>query len=169
METITPSLSPEEILEIEQEAAHYAHKSAVALEALRIVQHHRGWVSDGSLQALADYLDYPIVELEALATYYQLIFRQPVGRHVIYCCNSASCWMLGGGALQQHLQETLNIRPGETTADEVFTLLETPCLGDCDKAPVMMVGTQMQRNLTRDKLDTLLASLRLSPGGEDAR
>lgn len=160
METITPTLSPEEIRDIEREAENYEYKSAVALEALRIVQHYRGWVSDGSLQALADYLHYPIAELEALATYYQLIFRQPVGREVIYCCNSASCWILGMHNLQQYLERTLDIRPGETSVDGLFTLVETPCLGDCDKAPVMMIGAEMHRNLTTEKLDVIIASLR---------
>ncbi|WP_246068425.1 NADH-quinone oxidoreductase subunit NuoE [Microbulbifer harenosus] len=164
MERITPELSTEEIRDIDAEAGHYPHKSAVLLEALRIVQQHRGWVSDGSLQALASYLKCPIAELEALATYYQLIFREPVGKHVIYCCNSVSCWMLGGDGLQAHLQNRLQISPGESSRDGLFTLLETPCLGDCDRAPVMMVGREMYRQLSRETLDAMLSELRARDG-----
>jgi NADH-quinone oxidoreductase subunit E len=150
-------LSAEEIQEIDREFAHYEDKRSVALEALRIVQKSRGWISDETLQVIADHLEFPAAELESVATYFQLIFRQPVGKEVIYFCNSASCWLMGCTQLQQHIQQRMNIAPGETTADGIFTLLETPCLGDCDKAPVMMVGEEMHRHLCEESIDELIA------------
>jgi|GEM_PF-56014 len=149
-------LSEAEREEIDREFSHYEDKASVGLEALRIVQRHRGWVSDESLHAVSAYLDIPVAQLESVATYFQLIFRQPVGREVILLCTSASCWIMGCAKLQKHIEQKLDINPGETTEDGIFTLLETPCLGDCDKAPVMMIGEEMHRNLTETSVDEIL-------------
>ncbi|WP_444902091.1 NADH-quinone oxidoreductase subunit NuoE [Microbulbifer sp. SSSA007] len=149
-------LTAEEKEEIDREASHYENKSSVGLEALRIVQKHRRWISDDTIQAISNYLDIPVAELESVATYFQLIFRQPVGKEVIYLCKSASCWVMGCDRLQKHITETLAIEPGQTSADGIFTLLETPCLGDCDKAPVLMLGEEMHRNLDESDIDDLI-------------
>lgn len=149
-------LSDAEKEEIDREFSHYEDKASVGLEALRIVQKHRGWVSDESLRAVSGYLDIPVAQLESVATYFQLIFRQPVGREVILLCKSASCWIMGCAKLQKHIEQKLAIQPGETTEDGIFTLLETPCLGDCDRAPVMMIGEEMHRNLTETSVDEIL-------------
>lgn len=150
------ALSDAEKRDIEHEFTLYEQKPSVALEALRIVQKHRGWISDQSLRAVSDYLQVPVAHLESIATYFQLLFRQPVGKEVIFLCKSASCWITGCDQLQAHLKSKLGIEPGQTTPDGVFTLLESPCLGDCDKAPVLMLGEQMHQNLTSNDLDQLI-------------
>lgn len=150
------SLSEAEKQEIEREFAHYEDKASVGLEALRIVQKHRGWVSDDSLRAVSCYLDIPLAQLESVATYFQLIFRQPVGKEVMLLCKSASCWIMGCSRLQEKIQNRLQIVPGQTTEDGIFTLLETPCLGDCDKAPVMMIGEEMHRHLSEQSIDEII-------------
>ncbi|WP_237054787.1 NADH-quinone oxidoreductase subunit NuoE [Microbulbifer sediminum] len=150
------SLTAEEKRDIDREFSHYEDRDSVALEALRVVQKHRGWISDDTLYAIADYLAVSPTQLESIATCYQLIFRQPVGKEVIFLCKSSSCWIMGCEKLQRHLEEQLGIRPGQTTPDGIFTLLETPCLGDCDKAPVMMVGEEMHRHMSADKLDEFI-------------
>lgn len=142
--------------EIDRESSHYENKSAVGLEALRIVQKYRGWISDDTLQAISAYLGIPVAQLESVATYFQLIFRQPVGKEVIYLCKSVSCWIKGCDRLQQRICERLKIQPGQTSADGIFTLLEAPCLGDCDKAPVLMLGEEMFRNLDEAALENLI-------------
>ena len=154
--TAEAQLTEAEIEEIEREFSRYEDKASVGLEALRIVQKHRGWISDETLHAVSDFLQIPVAQLESVATYFQLIFRQPVGKEVILLCKSASCWIMGCSRLQQKLQSKLQIAPGQTTADGLFTLLETPCLGDCDKAPVMMVGEEMHRNLTDESIDEII-------------
>ncbi|USD22486.1 NADH-quinone oxidoreductase subunit NuoE [Microbulbifer variabilis] len=155
-EELSETLTDEEKREIDEEASHYEGKSSVGLEALRIVQKYRGWISDGSLQAIANYLDMPVAQLESVATYFQLIFRQPVGKEVILLCKSASCWVMGCDQLQKHISQSLQIEPGQTTKDGIFTLLEAPCLGDCDKAPVLMLGEEMYRNLDESAIDALI-------------
>lgn len=154
------TLTPAEIAEIEHEMTLYPDKQAVGLEALKIVQKHQGWVSDESLLAIAKYLDLPASDLEGVATFFNLVFRQPVGRNVILFCNSVSCWIMGCDDLRSHIKDTLGIDFGQTSADGEFTLIPVPCLGDCDKAPVMMVGEKMQRKLTKDTIDEIVAEVR---------
>lgn len=150
------ALSAEEIAEIEHEMTLYPDKKAVGLEALKIVQKHEGWVSDESLLAIAKYLDIPVADLEGVATFFNLVYRQPVGKNVILFCDSVSCWIMGCEGMKEHIRQRLSIDYGETSGDGNFTLLPVPCLGDCDRAPVMMVGPDLHRNLTAEKIDSII-------------
>jgi len=150
-------LTPEEIHDIEHEKTHYPYAQAVGLEALKIVQKYQGWVSDESLLAVAEYLGLPPDELEGVATFFNMIFRRPVGKNVILLCDSVACWMLGCDSLKSHISGRLGIDYGQTTSDNQFTLIPVPCLGDCDKAPTMMIGDVTYRNLTPAKIDAILA------------
>jgi len=149
-------LSPEERHEIEEELAHYPNKQAVCIDAMKIVQRHRGWVSDESLRDIAAMLDMSTDELDSVATFYNLIFRKPVGRHVIMVCDSVSCWIMGYDRLREQLMSKLGIKMGETTPDGRFTLLPIVCLGACDRAPVMMVDDDLHRNVDAQNLDGVL-------------
>lgn len=140
-------LSAQELEEIDAEIAHVPYRSAVAIEALKIVQQHRGWVSDTSLQAIAAHLQMSADELDGIATFYNLIFRRPVGDKVILLCNSVSCWIKGCDQLQSEISAALGIGLGETTSDNRYTLLPVTCLGACDKAPVMMIGEELLENI----------------------
>jgi NADH-quinone oxidoreductase subunit E len=153
--TLIPVLSPEEIAEIDAEIAHVPYRSAVAIDALKIVQAHRGWVSDESLKAIARHLGMSAEELEGVATFYNLIFRRPVGDNVILLCNSITCWIKGCESLQAKITEQLGIGLGETTPDNRFTLLPVTCLGACDRAPVMMVGDALHENVDQETLKDL--------------
>ena len=150
-------LSVEEIAEIEHEMTLYPDKRAVGLEALKIVQKHQGWVSDESLLGIAKYLEIPVADLEGVATFFNLVYRQKVGKNVILFCDSVSCWIMGCEGIKGHIKEQLAIDYGETTEDGDFTLIPVPCLGDCDRAPVMMVGPDLHRNLTPEKIDSIIA------------
>ncbi len=149
-------LTAEEINEIEAEAAHYPKREAVSIDALKIVQRHRGWVSDESLGDIAGHLGMSPADLDSVATFYNLIFRRPVGRHVITVCDSVTCWIMGEERIREHLQERLGIGLGETTPDDRFTLLPTVCLGCCDHAPAMMVGSDLHSDLNSQKIDAAL-------------
>lgn len=151
------ALSAEEIAEIEHEMTLYPDKKAVGLEALKIVQKHQGWVSDESLLAISKFLDIPAADLEGVATFFNLLYRQPVGKNVILFCDSVSCWIMGCEGIKSHIKEKLNIDYGETSKDGNFTFLPVPCLGDCDKAPVMMVGPDLHRNLTPEKINSIIS------------
>lgn len=149
-----------EIAEIEHERTLYPDTRAVGLEALKIVQKHRGWVSDESLLAVAEYLGLPAAELEGVATFFNLIYRRPVGKNVILYCKSVSCWIMGCDQVKEKISGELGIDYGETSADGEFTLIPVPCLGDCDRAPVMMVGPDLHRNLDQKNLGELFANYR---------
>ncbi len=149
-------LSEEEREAIAQELEHYRDPRAACVEAMKIVQHRRGWVSDDALAAIAELLRMSVHELEGVATYYNLIFRRPVGRHVILLCDSVVCWMVGYPAVREHLTERLGIDFGETTADGRFTLLPMPCLGSCDRAPAMLVDRDLHRDLAPERIDAIL-------------
>jgi NADH-quinone oxidoreductase subunit E len=152
----TVMLTEEERKEIEEELRQYAQKRAACIEALKIVQRRRGWISD-EIADIAEMLDMSVDELDNVATFYSLIFRRPVGRHVILICDSVSCWVTGYDIIRDHLGKRLGIGPGETTADGRFTLLPTACLGACDVAPAMMIDDVLYGNLTAEKIDDLLA------------
>jgi NADH-quinone oxidoreductase subunit E len=149
-------LNAEEIQEIEAEAGHYPTREAVSIDALRIVQRHRGWVSDESLRDIAGHLGMSPTDLDSVATFYNLIFRRPVGRHVIMVCDSVSCWIMGCDRVRKHLHDHLGIGLGETTPDHRFTLLPIVCLGCCDHAPAMTVDRDLHGDLDPQKIDAAL-------------
>jgi NADH-quinone oxidoreductase subunit E len=149
-------LNEAERREIEFDLAHYAQPRAAAIEALMTVQRHRGWVSNEALADVAGALGMSVHELDAVATFYNLIFRRPVGRHVVWVCDSVSCWVMGCDALFEHAGHRLGIRPGETTADGELTLLPIVCLGFCDHAPAVLIDGELVGEVTPEKLDGLL-------------
>ena len=153
---LIPVLSDEELALIDAEIAHVPYRAAVAIDALKIVQAHRGWVSDESLKAIAAHLHMSADELDGIATFYNLIYRRPVGEKVILLCNSISCWIKGCDGLQQKITEQLGIAPGETTSDNRYTLLPVTCLGACDKAPVMMVGDDLHEDIDESSVIRIL-------------
>jgi NADH-quinone oxidoreductase subunit E len=149
-------LSTEEIHEIEKAISIVPVRKAAGIEALKIVQEHRRWVSDESLRDVAAYMKMSPEELDSVATFYNLIFRRPVGRHVILICDSISCWVMGYENILNHLTNHLGIKLGQTTIDDRFTLLPNCCLGTCDRAPALMIDNDLYRNLTTDQLDDIL-------------
>ncbi len=151
-------LTETERREIEGHLAEYPYKRAACIEALKIVQREHGWVSDEQLRDVAALLDMTPDELDNVATFYNLIFRQPVGRHVILLCDSVSCWIMGYPKIRQYIHQHLGIDFGQTTPDGNFTLLPVVCLGDCDHAPVLMIDNDHYHDLDEAKVDRILAS-----------
>ena len=149
-------LSVEEIKSIDHEAAKLPYKKAAVIEALKIVQQQRGWVNDESVKDIAVCLEMSPAEVDSVATFYNLIFRKPVGRHVILLCDSISCYVMGYKNIYDALQQKLNIKFGETTADQRFTLLPNACLGCCDHAPALIINGELYTDISIEKLDTIL-------------
>jgi len=145
---------------IRTEAGHFAAPQAASVEALKVVQERAGWVSDEDLKEVAELLGMSPAELDSVATFYNLIFRKPVGKHVILVCDSVSCWIMGYESIREHLKSRLGVELGGTTADGQFTLLPMCCLGTCDRAPAMMVGSDLHRDLDPEKIDQILESYR---------
>jgi NADH-quinone oxidoreductase subunit E len=149
-------LNEKETQEINSELAHCATKASASVEALNIVQRHRGWVSDEAVKGVAAMLDMTPDELDAVATFYSFIFRKPVGRHVILICDSISCWVMGYHPLLDRLETRLGITFGGTTEDKRFTLLPISCLGACDRAPAFMVDDDLYGPVSPEMMDEIL-------------
>lgn len=149
-------LTPEEKTEIEKAISVMPVRKSACIEALKIVQQRRRWISDESLRDVAAYMEMTPEELDSVATFYNLLFRKPVGRHIILLCDSISCWVMGYDKIRQHLVEKLGISYGQTTGDERFTLLPNCCLGTCDTAPALMIDKDLYKNVTVEQLDEIL-------------
>jgi len=153
-------LTSEERQEIEAELARYPQRQAVCIDAMKIVQRHRGWVSDESIRDIAESLGMSPADLDGVATFYNLIYRKPVGRHVLLLCDSVSCWIMGYERLRDRLTQQLGIQFGETTPDGRFTLLPVVCLGTCDHAPALMIDNDLHRDLSPESVDRILENYR---------
>ncbi|CAD5378867.1 NADH:ubiquinone oxidoreductase, chain E [Pseudomonas sp. OF001] len=150
------ALSETERSAIEHEMHHYEDPRAASIEALKIVQKQRGWVPDGAIHAIAAVLGIPASDVEGVATFYSQIFRQPVGRHIIRVCDSMTCFIGGHESVLGAIQQQLGIAPGQTSGDGRFTLLPVCCLGNCDKAPALMIDDDTFGNVTADNVAKLL-------------
>jgi NADH-quinone oxidoreductase subunit E len=163
MSTANAPLSPRERAEIAALAAPYPVPRAACIDALKFLQAERGYISDTTLAAAAEALAMPVAELDEVATFYNLIFRQPVGKNVLLLCDSITCWMLGRDDLAAQITRALGIRPGETTQDGKITLLPTVCLGACDRAPALLEGETLHGCVTPESLSALLEKLVTQP------
>jgi NADH-quinone oxidoreductase subunit E len=146
--------------EIEAHLAEVGDPRIASLEALHVVQRHAGWVSDEHLREVAALLRMSAEELDGVASFYNLVYRKPVGRHVVLWCDSVSCWVMARDRVRAALERELGIGLGETTADGAFTLLPMCCLGACDHAPVLMIGEDTHLDVDPDALGPLLARYR---------
>lgn len=149
-------LTAEEIKEIDHAIGLVPVRKAAGIEALKIVQQRRRWISDETLRDVAVHMNMSAEELDSVATFYNMLFRRPVGRHVILLCDSISCWVLGYEGLVNAFRERLNIGFGETTPDARFTLLPNCCLGCCDGGPALMIDNDLYKNVTPDQLGEIL-------------
>jgi NADH-quinone oxidoreductase subunit E len=127
-----------------------------AVDVMKELQALYGWLTDEAVGEAAELLGLSPLQVEELATFYEMIYRRPVGKNVIHVCDSISCWSVGCEAVMAHLQNRLGIGPGETTSDGVFTLIPCCCLGNCGEGPTMMVGDTLYGRLTPDRVDEIL-------------
>ncbi len=151
-------LTEEEKIEITDEIRQYPYPAVACIDALKIVQAHRGWISDELVKDIAAFLEMSNEAVDSVATFYSRIYRKPVGRNVILICDSVSCMIMGYKTMTEYMSGKLGISLGETTPDGRFTLLPISCLGDCDHAPAMMINHDHYHDLTVEKLDELLGN-----------
>ena len=135
-------------------------ESSLVLPCLRRVQEDRGYVADADIDALVEYLRVPRIQIEEVLSFYGQFRRQPIGRCHIQACRNISCSLMGAERIVQHLTQRLGIEPGQTTADGRFTLSTVECLASCGTAPVVMVNDTYHENISPEKIDALLESMR---------
>ncbi|MGM8886446.1 NADH-quinone oxidoreductase subunit NuoE [Psychrobacter sp. 1U2] len=149
-------LTTNEIAAIHDFMHHYPQARSASLDALKIVQKRNGWVDDAQVNAIANILEIPVTDIEGVATFYNRIYRQPVGRHVILICDSVSCYLTGYEALSTAFRAELGIEYGQTTADGRFTILPICCLGNCDKGPAVLIDEDTYGPVQPDEVAQLL-------------
>lgn len=137
--------------------AQYAREKAI--DIMYALQGHYGYMSDEAMQEAAQLLHMTPLELDEVATFYDFIYREPVGKYVIHVCDSAICWMNGHESIVDHLCKRLDLQMGGTTADGLFTLLPVCCIGYCDRAPAMLINRKVYGHLTSEKVDEIIQQL----------
>ena len=141
---------------IEHEIRHYDDPRAASIGALKIVQKRHGWVPDGAIPVIGHLLGISAADVEGVATFYSLIFRRPVGRHVIKVCDSVACFLTGYEEIRDAVCRVLDVGFGETTVDGRFTLLPICCLGACDRGPVLMIDDDTHFDVAPQDIARLL-------------
>ena len=127
-----------------------------AVDVMFELQSHFGYMSDEAMAEASNLLGMTTLEIEELATFYDHIYREPVGKYVIHVCDSAICWMHDHLSVIDHIRSRLNVEVGETTADGLFSLLPVCCIGYCDRAPAMTINRRVFGRLTPEKIDRIL-------------
>lgn len=153
-------LSEESIKLIKEKAAPYPRKKSAILPALTVAYKQLGYVDDEIYREISKVIDVPYVEIAEAATFYTMFPKAPRGKYLIQVCHNISCALLGADSMIGYLEEKLGIKKGETTSDDMFTLISVECLGSCATAPMVQINNDFYENLTRDKLDKIIDDLR---------
>lgn len=150
-------------IELSRRVAEAITPREAAVDVMKELQRHYGWLTDEAVEEAATLLGLSPLQVEELATFYEMIYRRPVGKQVIHLCDSISCWSVGADRIMAHLRERLNVETGGTTDDEMFTLIPCACLGNCGEGPAMMIGDTLHGRLTPERVDDILCAARTHP------
>jgi NADH-quinone oxidoreductase E subunit len=156
----TLSFSPEARAEIDRLLTRYPTKQAALLPVLWLAQKEWGWISREAVDLVASLLGLSSAFVWGVVTFYTMYNRAPVGRHLIQVCTSISCHLNGAEEVFHECRKRLGgLKPGETSQDGNFTVIEVECLAQCDKAPAVMVNDDDHAVVTKEKLDAFLKGL----------
>ncbi len=143
--------------ELSEHCTHYASRRVGLIWVMQQLQkHYGGWLPNEAIHEAAEIVGVPAPEVEGVATFFNWFFREPVGREIITVCDSLPCYLGGCDRLNAELSAKLGVKHGETTADGAFTLLPIVCLGNCDRAPTMMIGEELYSDVKLEDLDGIL-------------
>jgi len=135
-------------------------KQSAIMAALAIAQDEVGWVSPEVIEDIARYLEQPPIQVQEVATFYNMFDTRPVGKIKLTVCTNLPCALRDGGKMGEYIKSKLGIDYGETTADGQFTLVEGECMGACGDAPVMLVNNKhMCVRMSKERIDEMLADL----------
>jgi NADH-quinone oxidoreductase subunit E len=134
-------------------------RASLVLPLLQIVQEERGYVTAQDALVVAEHAGVPAIQVMEALSWYTMLFRRPMGRHVIKVCRNISCSLRGAERMLDHLQRQLGVAAGETTPDGRFTLLTVECLASCGTAPVMQIDSTHHDGLSEPRIDAILKDL----------
>ena len=137
------------------------NKSAI-IESLLILQHHNsGYVTKEIMHELAEYLSVSEIDIYEVATFYTIINTKPIGRNIIAVCNNVSCMLRGSDKILSHIEKKLNIKVGESTADnKIYLKDEIECLAACNGAPMMQINHKNYENISLEQVDKIIENLK---------
>lgn len=160
--TETAEFSPEVVEEMRSHLQKYPpeRKRSALIPLLFVIQRERGWIDNPGVNFLAKFLDLEVTDVWETATFYSMFNLRPVGRHHIQICKTLSCKIMGEPKITEHVCSKLGIHPGETTEDGKYTVSLVECLGSCGTAPMMQIGFDYYEDLTTEKVDKILDSLK---------
>jgi NADH-quinone oxidoreductase E subunit len=154
--------SPQVIEEMKSHLVKYPpeRKRSALIPLLFVVQRERGWIDNPGVNFLAEFLEIEVTDVWETATFYSMLQMRPIGRHHIQICKTLSCKIMGEPEITEHVCNKLGIHPGDTTEDGKFTVSLVECLGSCGTAPMMQIGFDYHEDLTAEKVDKILDSLK---------
>lgn len=154
----------EKLDQIQQIIARYpeGRQKSALLPVLHLAQEEFGWLSVETMDYVASLLKLEPIEVYEVATFYSMYHLKPVGKFVFEVCQTGPCMLRGSDEIIDYIREKLNINPGETTPDGLFTLKTVECLGACGYAPMMQLGKVYKEHLTKEKVDQIIEECRAS-------
>jgi NADH-quinone oxidoreductase subunit E len=162
---VTAALSDAARTEIGRIRDRYPQARSAVLPSLWVLQHEAGHLTPEGMAEVASLLGLVPSDVEAVATFYSMYFQRPHGRHEVLVCINVSCALRGADGIVAHLERSLGCPSGSTTADGAFTWASTvECLGACGGAPAMQVDHHFHENLTPERVDQVLATVRAASG-----
>jgi NADH-quinone oxidoreductase subunit E len=153
------ALTPERERKLQEILGRYPTKMAAVLPLLHLCQEQAGHTSDEVVEFVSRRLDVSTAHVQGVVTFYSLFNQHPVGKHQVWVCRTLPCALRGGYDVVEYCEKRLGIRCGETTPDGKVTLRTAECLASCGTAPMMQVDKTYHENLTRQRVDEILAKL----------
>lgn len=154
------TFTPENQRKFEAVLQRYPERQAAMLPTLWLAQQQNGWISTEVMEYVASLLEVPASKVYEVVTFYTMFYQRPVGKYHFQVCRTLSCQLRGAESITEHLQSRLGIGLGETSPDGRFTLSEVECLGSCGTAPMLQLNNDYHEDLTPEKLDRLIESLK---------
>lgn len=142
----------------------YPEKRSALIPALHLAQSEAGYLPREIQNEVAELFGIEPNEVNAVVTFYDMFFEEPVGKHLIHVCKNISCMLRGCDSLLDGLCRKLQIHPGGTTADGEFTVIPSECLGACDRAPMMLVDEEVAGPVSEKEIDAILAQAKKGAG-----
>ncbi len=142
----------------------YPHQRSALIPALHLAQADIGYLPIEAQQEIATLFELDLNEVHSVVTFYDMFFEEPVGKHVIHVCKNVSCMLRGADGVRKALCDRLCIRPGETTEDGQFTVIESECLAACDLAPMMIVDDTVVGPVSERDIEKILEEALKGPG-----
>lgn len=154
-----PRLTPDNVQRAKETIALYPQKRSALIPLLHLAQEQDGWLTEDAMVHIGELLGLTPAEVYGTASFYDMLFTEPVGKHLVSICTNIACLLAGGYELLEHAEERLGVNAGATTSDGQFTLEEVECIALCGEAPCLTVNWRFFGNVTTDRFDTLIDDL----------